>query len=324
MVKNAQAINGTVGAFLVLTWLAVVLRAYIRAFMLRKLQLADYFIVLTQIVGTCEAVFIFVGVHGGIGHANYTYTPQTVARALRNQLIIELFFCVASILLRVSIGLQLWPLIQLQDSPGSHRRHHFYQRLVVMGVVSIMVAYGIAWFLTLLFQCVPVNLFWTRVEGATGGHCLSNDAEAGLAYTQAALSAASDLILGLLPIWILWSVNMPLRLKITVACLLGTGISAGVVAFVRLVYTQRLIFGSNNIFGNPVSIILCSFLELSLGVLATCIATFRPLFIRMMGQSATKYGTRTQESRTHEPLKLETLQTSPMDNVGNNRTHANV
>lgn len=49
MVKNAQAINGTVGAFLVLTWLAVVLRVYIRAFMLRKLQLADYFIVLTQV-----------------------------------------------------------------------------------------------------------------------------------------------------------------------------------------------------------------------------------------------------------------------------------
>lgn len=46
---TSPAIDGTVGAFLGLTWIAVSLRIYVRAFILKKLQSADYLIVLTQV-----------------------------------------------------------------------------------------------------------------------------------------------------------------------------------------------------------------------------------------------------------------------------------
>lgn len=147
--------------------------------------------------------------------------PDNIAAALRNQLIIELFFCIACTLLRVSIGAQLWPILNIQN-PSKRRQ---IQRCIIFSVVSIMVAFGIAWFFTLLFQCNPIQYFWNRGYKTTSGTCLSNNIEAGMAYTQAILSAVSDFILGLLPIWIVWDVQMPRKLKASVAGLLGIGIS---------------------------------------------------------------------------------------------------
>jgi hypothetical protein len=95
---------------------------------------------------------------------------------------------------------------------------------MIASVMSVMVVFGIAWFFTLLFQCIPIQYFWKRVYLTTPGTCLSNNVEAGMAYTQAILSAISDFILGALPIWIVWNVQMPRRLKVSVAALLGIGI----------------------------------------------------------------------------------------------------
>ncbi|KAE8443869.1 hypothetical protein EG329_001278 [Mollisiaceae sp. DMI_Dod_QoI] len=277
---KSAAIDGTVGALLGLTWIAVTLRLYVRFYILKKLHITDYCIILTQIFLIFQAAFIFVGVIGGIGNSNFVPTPNNIAAALRNQLIIELFFCIACTLLRVSIGAQLWPIINVQIA--SRRRQ--IQRFIIFSVVSIMVAFGIAWFFTLLFQCNPIQYFWNRIYETTPGTCLSNNVEAGMAYTQAILSAVSDFILGLLPIWIVWDIKMPRKLKASVAGLLGIGISAGVVAIVRLVYTKHLIFDSNDFFGDPCPVIICAFLEVSLGVLATCIATYKPFFSQVRGK----------------------------------------
>lgn len=148
-------------------------------------------------------------------------TPDDIAAALRNQLIVELFFCIGSTLLRVSIGLQLWPIVNVLNTSRSGK----IQRYIIVSMMSIMVAFGIAWFFTLLFQCNPVRYFWDRIYGTMDGACLSNNVEAGMAYTQAILSAITDFILGLLPIWMVWDMQMAQELKVSVAGLLGIGIS---------------------------------------------------------------------------------------------------
>jgi hypothetical protein len=110
-------------------------------------------------------------------------------------------------------------------SPPKRRFIPTIQRVLIIGIVGIMSVYGIAWFFVLLFQCTPVHLFWTRSYGDTNGSCLSNDIEAGVAYSHSGLSALSDFIMGLLPVWIVWDVNMPRRTKFTVAGLLAIGAS---------------------------------------------------------------------------------------------------
>jgi hypothetical protein len=132
---------------------------------------------------------------------------------------------VAITFLRISIGLQLWALVKLQDVSVQKKIYSTIQRVLIIGIVGIMSTYGIAWFFVLLFQCTPVHYFWTRSYGDTDGSCLSNDVQAGVSYTHSGLSALSDFLMGLLPVWILWGVNMPRRTKITVAGLLAVGAS---------------------------------------------------------------------------------------------------
>lgn len=49
MADKSAAIDGTVGALLSLTWISVLLRIYVRSFVLKKVYISDYFIVLTQV-----------------------------------------------------------------------------------------------------------------------------------------------------------------------------------------------------------------------------------------------------------------------------------
>jgi uncharacterized membrane protein YdjX (TVP38/TMEM64 family) len=49
MIDKAKAVEGTIGAFLGLTWIAVILRIYVRVIIVKKLQLSDYFVVITQV-----------------------------------------------------------------------------------------------------------------------------------------------------------------------------------------------------------------------------------------------------------------------------------
>ncbi|KAF2429588.1 hypothetical protein EJ08DRAFT_679758 [Tothia fuscella] len=290
MVNIPRAINGVVSTFLILSTVCVALRVYTRRFLVKKLHISDYLIVLTQIFTVCEAAYIFLGVKGGIGNASFEPTPDNIVAALRNQLIIELFFVVAITFLRISIGLQLWALVKLQNVSSQKKIYSSIQRILIIGVVAIMSIYGIVWFFVLLFQCTPVHFFWTRALGDVDGTCLSNDVQAGVAYSHSGLSALSDFIMGLLPVWILWSVNMPLRTKITVAGLLAVGAS---------------------FFGDPVSIILCSFIELALGIIATCIATLRPLYLKSTNRQRTTLG---GTSGTHDE-KLTATHDAPKASV---------
>jgi hypothetical protein len=168
------------------------------------------------------AAFCLLYVRGGL--VDSQITPERLARALKDQLIIELLFSVAITFLRVAIGLQLWALVKLQDLSSQRKLYSDIQRSVIIFIVGIIVIYDIPWFFTLLFTCSPVDFFWNRALGATNGTCLSNEVQAGISYTQASLSFVSDFALSLMPIWILWSVKMPFRLKATVAGLLAAGI----------------------------------------------------------------------------------------------------
>jgi hypothetical protein len=49
MDDKSAAINGTVGALLSMTWISVLLRIYVRSFILKKVYISDYFIFLTQV-----------------------------------------------------------------------------------------------------------------------------------------------------------------------------------------------------------------------------------------------------------------------------------
>ena len=80
----------------------------------------------------------------------------------------------------------------------------------------------ITFFFILLFQCSPLNYFWRQVYGESG-HCYNRSIVTTSTSVYSVLSALSDWCLGLLPIAILWSVQINLRTKVVIAALLSLG-----------------------------------------------------------------------------------------------------
>ena len=139
---------------------------------------------------------------------------------------------------------------------NSKRSYLWYIRVIL----AANTIFSIIFFFILLFQCSPPQYFWRRVYGESG-HCYDRSIVGVSATVYGVLSALSDWSLGLLPIAILWSVQMNLRTKVAIGGLLGLGVmyvcsyylskncpwltstplfSAGIAPVVRIVFITRL------------------------------------------------------------------------------------
>lgn len=92
---------------------------------------------------------------------------------------------------------------------GGHRQA---VRYTIHGLNAFNVALGIGIFITVIFQCSPVNYFWIRVSDPTAvGTCVNT----GLFYViTAALTIFTDALVLAFPFWIFIGLKLPLRVKI--------------------------------------------------------------------------------------------------------------
>lgn len=96
-------------------------------------------------------------------------------------------------------------------------------KIIIWSVMSVVIAYSIAYFFLTIFQCTPPQFFWQKFTGGEGS-CYSEKVFPIATYAHSAISAAADWTLGLLPIKLLWDLQMNRRTKISVAILLGLGV----------------------------------------------------------------------------------------------------
>lgn len=81
----------------------------------------------------------------------------------------------------------------------------------------------------LTLQCQPVAFFWQRVRLLTNPHanvsgtCMNLDHIINMAYVYSVTATICDLTLGLLPIALVWNLQMRLRTKGALAGILGMG-----------------------------------------------------------------------------------------------------
>jgi hypothetical protein len=77
-------------------------------------------------------------------------------------------------------------------------------------------------FFIFVFQCIPTEYFWTRYTGGTGS-CLDTSIVVAATYGYSAISCVGDLIFALLPVSLVWSLQMSGKEKIAVAAILALG-----------------------------------------------------------------------------------------------------
>lgn len=95
-------------------------------------------------------------------------------------------------------------------------------KMVIYVTMSIVIVYTIFYFFLAIFQCNPPSFFWQKYLGAKGV-CLDSHVFPGATYGHSIVSALADWTLALLPIWVIWDLQMNLRTKASVGVLLGLG-----------------------------------------------------------------------------------------------------
>jgi hypothetical protein len=121
-----------------------------------------------------------------------------------------LAYSTAAVFVRLSI---LVTLLRIVSSPG-----YKYSIYVAMATIIAVALQGIIF---LLVQCKPISWYWDKSTGS--GSCVSSAAIRGNTIATNFTAAVTDVYSAVLPIILLWNVQMNWRSKFLVCIMLSLG-----------------------------------------------------------------------------------------------------
>jgi len=82
--------------------------------------------------------------------------------------------------------------------------------------------YSAFFFFMFIFQCIPSEYFWTRFTGGHGS-CLDTSIIIAVTYGYSAITCVGDLVFSILPVLLVWSLQMGRKEKTAVIVILAMG-----------------------------------------------------------------------------------------------------
>ncbi|KAF2185888.1 hypothetical protein K469DRAFT_463794, partial [Zopfia rhizophila CBS 207.26] len=138
-------------------------------------------------------------------------------------------------------------------------------------IFSINVAFTIAAPIAAAFQCVPVPHFWDPINKP--GKCIDKKQ---YIYSTIIVTIITDVLVLIMPTWILYDLHMPRKNKITIAAFLSLGLAVTAIAAYRLAFFVQVFSLKSPMAESPYSIrTALSNLESNLAVIATCGPTIK-------------------------------------------------
>ena len=95
--------------------------------------------------------------------------------------------------------------------------------MILWGVIAVSIIVGLVFWFMLTLQCHPVSYFWERLNRPGEGHCMNVDHLIAMAYAYSIQATVCDLILGILPAVLVWSLQMNIRAKVALIAILSMG-----------------------------------------------------------------------------------------------------
>lgn len=101
-----------------------------------------------------------------------------------------------------------------------------WHRIAVKVIMWIVILFSFAYFWCIVIQCWPIPLIWERYATTlvkSTGRCLPRKVILGGTYLHSIMSAGSDWALALLPIIMMWNVQMPTGTRLIVCGIVACG-----------------------------------------------------------------------------------------------------
>jgi hypothetical protein len=128
-----------------------------------------------------------------------------------------------------------------------------------------------------IFQCLPVEHYWMRVNPLHKGSCHDPSFVANSTYAQSALSIVTDFTYAGLPILIVRQLQMSRYKRISLSLMLGLGAVASVAVIVRIPYVVSLAT-THDFLWQTTDVAIWSCVEPGLGLTILNLVVTRPLF----------------------------------------------
>ncbi|ETS73695.1 hypothetical protein PFICI_14641 [Pestalotiopsis fici W106-1] len=274
---RSRGVLGVAITFLALTWIVVPLRIYVRTVVTKAFGTDDVLLLITQALFTTYLSAQLGGWYWGTGRHRDNLTPEANTNALRFWFICEIFYVLTATFIKLAVGLFLIRLSVI-------KMHIWFLRILMVGSV----VFGFAYLMVVLFQCRPISTFWLEAPG-TPGKCLDNNPVAITTYIASVVNCLADWAFGILPMFIVWSLNMNKRSRIIAMGILGFASIASTATIVRCFYIKDMLNGQDFLWATT-NFAIWSTVEPGVGIIATSIATLRPIlrgFLALFGISTT-------------------------------------
>ncbi|KAH8794944.1 hypothetical protein BGZ57DRAFT_329909 [Hyaloscypha finlandica] len=274
-------VAGVAGLFLALSTITIMLRCYCRAFVVKSFGLDDWSALIAWVFFVFFCTFAIAGVYHGTGQHSSLLPQEEIPIGLKWWWACEPVYVLSNMALKFSIGIMLLRI--------SVSKTH---KIIIWTTVAILEIYGLAYFLLFVMQCLPSSYFWTRFTGGTGS-CIDPTITVNATYAYSAISCAADWTLGLLPISLVWNLQMNPRTKVSVAAILALGAIASTATIIRIPYVKDLSNQEDFLYATT-DVALWSTSETGIGIAASSIATLRPLFRTFLSRSKLLGGSSSQ------------------------------
>ncbi|KGO75344.1 hypothetical protein PITC_001980 [Penicillium italicum] len=246
--------------------LTVTLRLYARFYLVKAPGLDDLFILYALLVDLALLAFLVLEQKHGIG------TP--VADLSKDNLQGQLFWLWISV-----------PFYNLSMILAKFSALSLYARLfrpypfllatyILMGFLVIL---GLWTTLSGFFFCIPINAFWSPSAEIRATKCLP---ATPVWFTNAALQTSTDMVILILPMPLLWKLQLPRRQKWGILVVFSLGIIAIATSVARM-YPLSVMVSGGDFTNLNAQAALWSSLEVNVSIICICLPPLHPVFSRI-------------------------------------------
>lgn len=243
------------------------MRMYTKLFIIRSVAYEDYAVMLGWLIQIAETVPSAITTKHGAGCHMWNIQLKTFFDMLYWTNLSSVLYCPIVFFVKLSILLQ-YLRIFVPNRKGNMSGFVAIQICIWGCFTMYLVATIFA-----IAQCTPRKKIWNPLMNT--GHCIDTSA----AYLSTAIfNVITDFAILILPMPILWKLQMPRKKKILTTAVFATGFLACVTSVWRTYYAWQ-IFQSRDISYNVVKMGLWTYAEIAIGTIVSCMPVL-PKFFR--------------------------------------------
>ncbi|KAI9810257.1 MAG: hypothetical protein M1827_006391 [Pycnora praestabilis] len=310
---NDQANRGP--KVLVVTWvefgialLLVFARILSRTVIVRSVGWSDAFLILTMVTAGCSSIFLTLGVQEGIGRHFYNLTPTEQMAAIKYNWVSQTLSIMTFAFGKVSIGLFLLQIMTKNK----------WQRFILWYLMTSVVVINTVMVIIVFVQCSPLPKLWNI---ALAGSCWPPSTATHLAFFVGSYSAFTDLALAAFAIFFFSGLQMELRRKIILSCLMSLGVFAAICSIIKTVNLEENSHTEDFTYGTT-DLLIWNSTEMYVIIIAACIPGVKPLWSLLLFKLGLKTRSHNaQYTSDANSYRLESLKRHTVP-IGNDRISA--